>query len=55
MHDYTAFAVFSGAYLFALRRAGFSLREIQQMSPAERIELGNLALREESFPKKPPA
>jgi hypothetical protein len=47
LQTYNAYARVTCSYLYALRRAGFSLREIQRMSPKERRELGALALASE--------
>lgn len=47
MQDYTAYVQRTCAHLFALTRAGFSLGDIQKMSPEERVELGQQALLDE--------
>lgn len=48
MEDYTAYARWACAHLYALRRAGFSLGDILGMTPEERRELGAIALNEEN-------
>lgn len=47
MQDYTAYARTQCDYLYALTKAGFSIRDIQKMSPEERVELGRQALLDE--------
>ncbi len=47
MQDYTAYARWACAHLYALARAGFSFDEIRRMSDHERRELGAIALYDE--------